>query len=101
MPQFKPGDFVRVFGRPTVILRVEGTSEEPEYYDTRSGYRDGCLNTAGLEPWEPNIGEKVIYDGNLHTEIRRYSEDLKKEAYLNYEARILPLTSYVIENLKI
>ena len=100
MSQFKPGDFVRIFGRPTIILRVEGTPEEPEYYATKNGYRNGCLDTAGLEPWEPDIGEKVIYDGNLHTEIRRYDEDLKKEAYLNPEASILPLTCYIIENLK-
>jgi len=55
---FKVGDWVRIYGNPTQILRIEGIeTNEPEYYDYPTGYRDGCLNEEGLELWKPEQGD--------------------------------------------
>jgi len=54
MQTYKIGDWVRIHGKPTQILRIEGIeTNEPEYYDYINGYHNGCLDPNELELWVP------------------------------------------------
>jgi len=85
---FKVGDWVRIWDKPTRILRVveaNALHTEAEYYDTPSGFRDGCLNPKGLELWQPKEGEWCWFwnkDSEMPPVLRRFKQTQKDGAHI-------------------
>jgi hypothetical protein len=99
MAEFKVGDWIRVFGRPTKIVRINDDFGNLEYYNTLHGnYRDGCLNPNGIEEYSPRQGEwvYVVVDGVIC--LVKYDVNIA-EMFVNHEPFTGELPSFAKERI--